>query len=419
LGDASLKMAVAPSLATLGPGSIGPDVEELQRYLAELGFRIRDEVGTFGEDTAFAVRALQSMGGLTADGLVGGATSAALDAAARDWVGTRPQLALIVRNGPTQVGMATLVGNGIAVTTLEVAKVSNLRLASPFWVNEVSVSVARPLLSLAELAMAGTPDDRSVGRTASEQRIGSPRVGSSWKALVCGGQPERFRIASGTIVGVDQQGGAERLLLKATDADAPFRPELAGAPVFVNGRLAAIWEADGRAISYVSPYGLRPDVKLTPLKGEPPPPDQTFAQLGPGALRAVALADELRAAMGDVTVHLTHLLVGLAATTVGVTNDLLARAALDPAGLRALLAAKTGGQIPDPRVIGAPAITALPGLSTAVSKALEEASHVARAQGADRIGVRHLWYGALSVDESRLVQALAERGLTRDAIPLG
>lgn len=55
----------------IGPGDVGPAVEDIQRRLAELDHRCTDEPGIFGEATHAAVRAFQQQRGLAADGLVG------------------------------------------------------------------------------------------------------------------------------------------------------------------------------------------------------------------------------------------------------------------------------------------------------------------------------------------------------------
>jgi N-acetylmuramoyl-L-alanine amidase len=53
-------------------GSVGPDVEDVQRRLQALGYRSApDEPGSFGSGTDAAVRAFQQTRGLPADGIVG------------------------------------------------------------------------------------------------------------------------------------------------------------------------------------------------------------------------------------------------------------------------------------------------------------------------------------------------------------
>ncbi len=52
-------------------GSVGPEVEDVQRRLGELGLHCDDEPGVFGQATRGAVRAFQQQRGLPADGIVG------------------------------------------------------------------------------------------------------------------------------------------------------------------------------------------------------------------------------------------------------------------------------------------------------------------------------------------------------------
>jgi len=85
-------------MATLKPGSSGPDVTALQQKLKELGFDPNGVDGNFGPGTENAVRAFQSSKGLEADGKAGPNTLAALqlggsapsDAGAGTATGTAP-----------------------------------------------------------------------------------------------------------------------------------------------------------------------------------------------------------------------------------------------------------------------------------------------------------------------------------------
>lgn len=52
-------------------GTVGPEVEDIQRRLGELGLPCDDEPGVFGEGTRAAVRTFQQERGLPADGIVG------------------------------------------------------------------------------------------------------------------------------------------------------------------------------------------------------------------------------------------------------------------------------------------------------------------------------------------------------------
>ncbi len=52
-------------------GQVGPEVEDVQRRLADLGLPCADDAGVFSEGTRAAVRAFQQQRGLPADGVVG------------------------------------------------------------------------------------------------------------------------------------------------------------------------------------------------------------------------------------------------------------------------------------------------------------------------------------------------------------
>ena len=69
-------------MPTLQRGSSGPDVQDVQQKLKDLGFDPNGVDGNFGAGTRAAVIAFQQSKGLPADGIVGPATMAALQAAA-------------------------------------------------------------------------------------------------------------------------------------------------------------------------------------------------------------------------------------------------------------------------------------------------------------------------------------------------
>ena len=70
--------ALVQTVAVLRQGSQGNEVKEVQRRLREWGYYSGAVDGIYGSGTAEAVRAFQKKNGLTADGLVGKATYAAL-----------------------------------------------------------------------------------------------------------------------------------------------------------------------------------------------------------------------------------------------------------------------------------------------------------------------------------------------------
>src|SRR5204863_87578 len=67
-------------MPVLQRGSSGPDVQALQQKLKDLGFDPNGVDGNFGPGTKAAVIAFQQSKGLQADGIVGPATVAALQA---------------------------------------------------------------------------------------------------------------------------------------------------------------------------------------------------------------------------------------------------------------------------------------------------------------------------------------------------
>ncbi len=70
--------ALVQTVAVLRQGSQGNEVKEVQRRLREWGYYSGAVDGIYGSGTAEAVRAFQKKNGLTADGVVGKATYAAL-----------------------------------------------------------------------------------------------------------------------------------------------------------------------------------------------------------------------------------------------------------------------------------------------------------------------------------------------------
>lgn len=71
------------SASTLRPGDAGPEVTMLQRRLRSLGYWLGTPDGTYGELTRQAVMAFQKVEGLSADGVAGPTTRAALAEAGR------------------------------------------------------------------------------------------------------------------------------------------------------------------------------------------------------------------------------------------------------------------------------------------------------------------------------------------------
>ena len=72
------EIAIVQTVAILKQGSQGNEVKEVQRRLKEWGYYTGSVDGIYGQGTLAAVKAFQKKNGLTADGIVGKATYAAL-----------------------------------------------------------------------------------------------------------------------------------------------------------------------------------------------------------------------------------------------------------------------------------------------------------------------------------------------------
>ncbi len=112
--------------AQLRTGATGPDVMRLQQRLSGLGFWLGSADGVFSTGTAHAVVAFQKLAGLTPDGIVGAATSAALESAAppRPRRGTGHELeidlthqVLIVADAGTAIAVLDISTGSVAGTT--------------------------------------------------------------------------------------------------------------------------------------------------------------------------------------------------------------------------------------------------------------------------------------------------------------
>lgn len=84
---ATTTAAVPVPTTPLKPGASGPAVEQLQRALARAGYPTGSVDGSYGPATKTAVTRFQQAHGLTADGVAGPKTLAALAAALRAGTG--------------------------------------------------------------------------------------------------------------------------------------------------------------------------------------------------------------------------------------------------------------------------------------------------------------------------------------------
>lgn len=120
---------------TLGPGSTGSAVLGLQQRLSALGYWLGTPDGTFGDSTEQAVYALQKAAGITADGIVGPSTYAALERGVvpepLDTSGyvieidLQDDLLMFVTNGKLDYVLNTSTGGGYTYTATGVTSVAD------------------------------------------------------------------------------------------------------------------------------------------------------------------------------------------------------------------------------------------------------------------------------------------------------
>ena len=127
-------MVSLPSLPVLEPGDTGAAVLVLQQRLSALGYWVGTPDGSFGDSTEQAVWALQKAAGLSPDGVVGPATSAALDAGVLPHprstsgyvieVDLTDDLLMFVTNGKIDYVFNTSTGGGYTYTDEGVTSVA-------------------------------------------------------------------------------------------------------------------------------------------------------------------------------------------------------------------------------------------------------------------------------------------------------
>lgn len=131
-----------------------------------------------------------------------------------------------------------------------------------------------------------------------------------------------------------------------------------------------------------------------------------FQRLSPSAREALSQADGIRIALGQDKVHMEHLIVGLLKKKGGPTERLLGKAGIDATNFSEVVETvlpKEGSYTPSQ-------LTALPPTSKHVEKALIVARQVAGLQESDPIRSRHILYGALSIADCHVIQALVNQG---------
>jgi len=139
-----------------------------------------------------------------------------------------------------------------------------------------------------------------------------------------------------------------------------------------------------------------------------------FRRLSLSSHQALNRADEIQKALGQDKVHMEHLIAGLLQKQGGPTEELLGKAHVDLKTLSEI--AET--PFPPASSLSPSAPTALPPMSDHVRRALIAARDVADLYKSSSVRSRHLLYGALSITNCHVIQALLARGIRKEDIDL-
>jgi acid phosphatase family membrane protein YuiD len=140
--------------------------------------------------------------------------------------------------------------------------------------------------------------------------------------------------------------------------------------------------------------------------------DALFARLSVSSRNTLGRADAMRRAAGQGAVHMEYLIAGLFDKADGPTNKLLTLAGIDRPKLMQIIRETVGTVVP--QYFYTSEITGPPPMSKHVRDALTAAAVEAGSTGPIRS--RHLLYGALSVEDCKMAQALTKLGVRKENI---
>jgi KAP family P-loop domain/Clp amino terminal domain, pathogenicity island component len=302
---------------------------------------------------------------------------------------------------------ATLISPLFAVTTLGAVPDDRMVpiLQSPAWSPQgVSATVEGRDLDrgFVLLRLASAPTDVPEGLLNSVD----PPVGSRWESIS----------GSGTVSAVMTERGQRYLRLSSGTLSDPVP---AGAPILVGGRLVGISNSSLPDGLLAIPVSSMVQSSAVPAIRDVLPLDEAafLARLSPSSLTALGRARSMIASTHQSHIHMEHLIVALHQKEDGPAERLFGAANIDSAELRKVLATAVEIHLPAPGVIEPATLTSLPSVSQHVRAAFVGARNIANAQKSDQIQSRHLLYGALSVEECTLIQALTARGVRKENIP--
>ena len=148
---------------------------------------------------------------------------------------------------------------------------------------------------------------------------------------------------------------------------------------------------------------------------ESPQDDEIFRRLNGSGLAALRAASSIARFVGSDVVHMEHLLAGLFDESGGPVRDAIT-AAVTPDEFRALLERAAQSRIPPRGVYPTVEIHGMPPLSSHARQAILFARRLADSEQSDIRG-RHLFSGAMSVEDCDPVRELLAAGVSRSVSP--
>jgi KAP-like P-loop domain-containing protein len=251
-----------------------------------------------------------------------------------------------------------------------------------------------------------------------------PSSNAAWTSAVLLQGHTRFGgvgIAEVTIGGHVFYRLTEQASMNSLTGGAPVDSAFArGAPVVVDNRVIGIIARRDAEQWLVVPIARMAASDRTSIVGDLLPLDAAafFGQLSPSSRTALGVAAALHQQTGQDRVHMEHLILGLYAKKDGPTEHLVTAAKMTAEDLRSAIREAVEVDLPPLPATPPPTLTSLPPSSDHVRDAFVAARNIARVKRSPQVQSRHLLYGALSIEDCRVIRKLLEHNLRKEAITL-